>query len=195
MRNIRCRNCGALAEVPDYHGALLVVCKQCEWQETHPPRRPIAKSMDGQANAAFLAHEERLRAAGKRLERAQSLSPRSFVRFCAELFEQADYEALPSDHEAYAFELRRGEEVVYVACEQRSADHTIKLEDLKPLAGALEHDKVDRGVFVTLGTFAEPCERAATRADIELVDGAALRLKVAFADTDRLDQWLDEHSA
>jgi hypothetical protein len=185
MVQVRCRKCGEATELPDHHGGIAVVCKVCSWREFYPAHRPIPRELTHDAGAAFEARQRHHAAMEVAIDRLQALTPRAFEQFCGKLFELLGHEVVPADAafvQSYTLVLRDGAAVTYVACRRTLGDEVVSLEEVENLAGAMRHDGVRRGAFVTTGTFAEACQEVAEAAGIELIDREALRERLDSVD-------------
>lgn len=194
MREIRCRNCGAVREVPDHHGPMHFVCRHCEWQETLPPRRAIAKKLSKLAGAAFTARRQQLQEVAAALTRLDDLPPREFEELCGRLYERLGFvvERAPvGQDQSHAFELHKGDVRTLLAC-RRAGQRPIDVIDVENLSGAMRHAGVDTGVFVTTGTFADACGEIADGAGIELIDGETLHARLAQLDPAQLMEILGQ---
>ncbi|MHC4413648.1 MAG: restriction endonuclease [Planctomycetota bacterium] len=181
MVEVRCRRCGEVVELPEYHGATTVVCRHCNWRESYPARRRIPEKLTHEAGAAFKAHQRHDALVASAVDRLQELSSQAFERFCGRLFELLGHtviEADPVRAQSHVLELREGESVTYVACKRTLGQETIGLEEVENLAGAMRHDGVRHGIFVTTGSFADSCPEVAEKAGIELIDHDALCRRV-----------------
>jgi restriction endonuclease Mrr len=185
MAEVKCRRCGETIDLPEFHGAKVVVCPRCKWGETIPARRQLSGKLTHEAGAAFKARQRQDVAMGTVIDRLQGLSPRAFERFCAKLFEVLGHGVVPADAalvQSYALELHDGDAVTYVACRRTLGDEAVSREEVENLAGAMRHDGVRRGEFVTTGTFTDACREVAEAANIELVDREALRKRLESVD-------------
>ncbi|MHC4127871.1 MAG: restriction endonuclease [Planctomycetota bacterium] len=186
MAQVKCRRCGEVIELPDFHGAKTVVCPGCNWGETYPARRHLSDKLTHDAGAAFKARQRHEVAMGTAVERLQGLSPRAFEKFCAQLFSVLGHGVVPADAalvQSYAFQLHDGAAVTYVACRRTLGDEAVSRDEVENLAGAMRHDGVRLGAFVTTGTFAEACREIAEKAGIELIDREALRRRLESVDS------------
>jgi restriction endonuclease Mrr len=84
--------------------------------------------------------------------------------------------------QSHALELHDGNAVTYVACKRALGRETVGVEDAENLAGAMRHDGVGSGIFVTPGTFSAESRKAAQDAGIELVDGEVLHQRLDLVD-------------
>jgi restriction endonuclease Mrr len=189
MVQVRCRRCGAAKELPDHHGPITIVCPVCRWRETHPARRPLPEKLAHDAGAAFEAHQQHEQLAASAIDRLQALSPLEFEQFCARLFEVQGHTVVPADDartQSHALELRDGNVVTYVACKRSLGHQAVSLEEVENLAGAMRHDGVGSGIFVTPGTFSPKSRKAAQDAGIELIDGEVLHQRLDSVDLSAL---------
>jgi hypothetical protein len=162
-----------------------VVCKVCNWRETYPARRPIPRKLTHDAGAAFEARQRQAAAMDIAIDRLQALTPRAFENFCARLFELLGHEVVPADAafvQSYTLVLHDGAAVTYVACRRTLGDEVVSREEVENLAGAMRHDGIRLGAFVTTGTFADDCREIAEEAGIELIDREALRRRLDSVD-------------
>ena len=190
MVQVRCRRCGEARELPDYHGAITIVCPVCRWSESIPAHRPLPKELSHEAGAAFKARQRIEQLAANALERLQESSPREFEQFCARLFELQGHSVVAADAalaQSHTLELHDGNAVTYVACKRALGHETVSLEEVENLAGAMRHDGVQRGIFVTTGTFDPESRRLAEAAGIDLIDGEALRMWIDSVNLQALD--------
>jgi len=161
------------------------VCPGCSWGETYPARRHLSKKLTHDAGAAFKARQRHDVAMGTAIDRLQELSPRAFEQFCAKLFSVLGHGVVPADAalvQSYALQLHDGAAVTYVACKRALGDEAVTREEVENLAGAMRHDGVRLGAFVTTGTFAEACREVAEKAGIELIDREGLRQRLESVD-------------
>ena len=185
MVQVRCRRCGEAKELPDHHGPITIVCPVCRWRETYPARRPLPEKLAHDAGAAFEVHQQHEQLAASAIDRLQTLSPLAFEQFCARLFEVQGHTVVPADDaraQSHALELRDGNVVTYVACKRSLGHQAVGLEEVENLAGAMRHDGVGSGIFVTPGTFSAESRKAAQDAGIDLVDGEVLHQRLDSVD-------------
>jgi restriction endonuclease Mrr len=185
MVQVTCRRCGQAKELPDHHGAITIVCPICRWRESYPARRPLPEKLAHDAGAAFEAQQQREQLAASAIEQLQALSPLAFEQFCARLFEVQGHAVVPADAgraQSHALELRDGNAVTYVACKRSASQGVVSLEEVENLAGAMRHDGVGSGIFVTTGSFSAESRKAAEAAGIELVDGEVLHQRLDLID-------------
>jgi restriction endonuclease Mrr len=185
MVQVTCRRCGAARELPDQHGPITVVCPVCRWRESLPARRPLPQKLAHAAGAAFKAQQEHEQVAAGALDQIRALSTRGFEQFCARLFEVQGHTVVPADPEraqSHALELHDGHAVTYVACKRALGQEPVSLEEVENLAGAMRHDGLASGVFVTTGSFTAESRKAAEDAGIELVDGEVLHQRLDSVD-------------
>jgi hypothetical protein len=185
MVQVMCRRCGEATELPDHHGAVSVVCKVCNWRESYPARRQIPRKLTHDAGAAFEARHRREAAMEIAIDRLQALTPRAFEQFCAKLFELLGHEVVPADAafvQSHTLVLHDGAAVTYVACKRSLGNEAVTREEVENLAGAMRHDGVRLGAYVTTGTFADACRDVAEAAGIELIDRDALRRRLDSVD-------------
>ncbi|MDY7109080.1 MAG: restriction endonuclease [Planctomycetota bacterium] len=192
MRELRCRNCGAIIKLPDFHGPTLIECPACNWQEIIPARHRLPKKLDNLAGAAYKArlHHEPMPEGA--FEKLRALSPEEFAQFCSELFEQEGYAVTPASQEydtGRDLELMQGTEVTFVECKCYAEHHKVGHLEVEALLGAMRHENVDKGMIVTTSSFAEECLEPARKAGIELVDADRLREKIESAPGDALRRW------
>lgn len=187
MVTVRCRQCGEVTRLPDDHGATTVVCAGCRWRETYPAHRSIPRDLKHEAAAAFKARRHREALAEGVIDDLEKHSPTELDRFCGRLFEAEGYVVTPVDPQraqTHAFELSDGSVVTYAACKRALTTEAVGCEEVENLIGAMQHGGVDRGVFITTGSFDDACRRPAERAGVELIDRDALRQRL-------IDRWLD----
>lgn len=190
MAAVRCRQCGTVTELPDYHGVVTIVCDVCRWRECYPARRRIAQELQHDAAAAFEAHQRHETLVADTFERLHELSPHAFEGFCGRLFELLGHTVTPADPQraqSYALELREGNVVTYVACKRALGHESVSLEELENLVGVMRHDGVHHGIFVTTGSFAEACREPADEASVELIDGEGLRQRMDSVDISAIE--------
>jgi restriction endonuclease Mrr len=191
-REIRCRNCGAMLKVPEYHGPHHVACKECEWEETLPPRRPIGTKLDHLAGSAYEAHQKRGAKAREALKRIRDLSPAEFERFCADLFREMGHEATVVDQAvdpSHLLEFADGNEQTFVQCKNPSEQHKVSELELDDLRGAMRARGAVRGIFLTTGGFADQCAESAKEANIELMDGEEVQRRIENLQPGALASW------
>ena len=189
MVQVNCRRCGETKELPDHHGPITIVCPVCRWRETYPARRPLPEKLAHDAGAAFEAHQQHEQLAASAIDRLQALSPLEFEQFCARLFEVQGHTVVTADDahaQSHALELRDGNTVTYVACKRSLGQEAVSLEEVENLAGAMRHDGVASGIFVTTGSFTPKCRQAAEDAGIELIDGEVLHQRLDSVDLSAL---------
>jgi restriction endonuclease Mrr len=185
MVEVRCRQCGAVTKLPEDHGTTSIVCRQCGWREVVPARRQIPEELSHAAGAAFKAHQRHEVALAGAVDRLRELSPRDFERFCFRLFELLGHTVVAADPalaQSHALELHHGDAVTYVACRRSLGHDAVSREEVENLAGAMRHDGVQRGIFVTTGSFTDECREVAEEAAIELIDHEALGRHVDSVD-------------
>jgi restriction endonuclease Mrr len=189
MVQVKCRRCGEARELPDHHGAITIVCPVCRWRESYPARRPLPQKLAHEAGAAFEAHQQHEQLAASAIDRLQTLSPREFEQFCARLFEVQGHTVVPADParaQSHALELHDGNAVTYVACKRSLGLEAVSVEEVENLAGAMRHDGIASGIFVTTGMFSAKSRKAAEDAGIELVDGEVLHRRLDSVDLSAL---------
>lgn len=194
VREIRCRNCGKLLDVPKYHGTMHIICPQCEWHETLPARKPLPKKLSHKAGSAFAAVHQKEIAAEDALEKIRHLSQRNFEEFCADLFAESVYVVTPVDQAmetTHALELKQGDELTLLACRRGAAEHRVQREDLENLAGAMRHHNAIAGIFLTSGSFTDDSRAYAEEAGIELIEGDDLPERIATLDADVIRKWCE----
>ncbi len=185
MVQVKCRRCGETTDLPDHHGPTTIVCPVCRWRETYPARRPLPEKLAHDAGAAFEARQQHEQLAASAIDRLQALSPLAFEKFCARLFEVQGHTVVPPDEalaQSHALELHDGNAVTYVACKRSLGGEAVSLEEVENLAGAMRHDGVASGIFVTTGSFTAKSRKAAEDAGIELVDGEVLHRRLDSID-------------
>jgi hypothetical protein len=189
---VHCRNCGAVREIPKYHGAMLVTCPDCQWQEMVPPYRHLAESLGHEAGVAFKARQEHQEVVLELLGEAARMSPSRFAQFCAEMFTERGFDVSITEgayDREHALELREGHETIFVTC--APGDHRYTVDDLERLAGAMRHDGVERAICVTTGTFDDACPAFAEERGIELMDGHALLERLADVPLEEIQAWVE----
>ena len=192
MRQVRCRNCGAIIELPDFHGPRLVECSACNWQEIIPARHRLPKKLDNLAGAAYRARYHHEPMPEGAFEKICALSPERFAQFCGELFEQAGYAVTPASQEYDSgrdLELMQGTEKTFVECKCYAEQHKVGRLEVEALVGAMVHENVKKGIIVTTSSFADECAEPAREAGIELINGAHLREMIEAAPGDKLHKW------
>lgn len=185
MADVQCRQCGEVTRLPDYHGAVSVVCPSCRWREVYPARRHIAEKLLHAAGAAFKEHARREEIVARLLDRLRGMPAHEFEQFCARLFELRGYTVVATDQaraQGHALALHHGNSVTYVACRRSLGHEAVGPEELENLAGAMRHDAVSHGIFVTTGSFTDECHAAAAAAGIELIDEEVLRRQIDAAE-------------
>lgn len=195
MREVRCRNCGAIIELPRFHGATLIECPECSWQEIIPARRKLSKDLDQQAGTAF--QQLRLKQGKmKRLaDRVVELSAGEFQRLCEDVLGGMGHEVLGPDvmqEQVHDFELTVEDERVLVSCRRHSPRHTVANEEIENLAGAMRHASAPRGIYITVGKFDKAGFELAREAKINLIDGATLKKMIIALDPEAMRSWWEE---
>ncbi|UCD74958.1 MAG: restriction endonuclease [Phycisphaerales bacterium] len=192
MRKIRCRNCGHLMDLPDYHGPTHIVCPKCDWHEALPARRHLKARLEHKAGIAFGTLHEMVLAAAEAIEKFRQLPAADFEEFCAELFAESVYAVTPVDqaiHTSHALELKKGDEITLVACRRGGAEHRVQREDLENLAGAMRHHGAVGGIFLTTGSFTDDSLAYAEEAGIELIDADELQERIAKLEASVVQKW------
>jgi phage FluMu protein Com len=192
MEKFRCRRCGRVIELQDFHGQKLVVCPQCKWHEVHPARRKIPKEWGHEAGRFFDVLHKHEEEAAKSIGRIAELPQADFEAFCAALFEQLGHDVRRADDAArdmYEFEVSRGNETALVRCQRHSPTHRVEQMEIENLAAAVRHKNADKGMYVTTATFTDDCTALAEQANIELVDTDELQRKIESADVLALSKW------
>jgi restriction endonuclease Mrr len=192
MEKFRCRRCGQVIELQDFHGQKLVVCPQCKWHEVHPAKRKIPKDWGHQAGRFFAVLHKHEEEAAKSIDRIAEMPQGDFESFCAALFEQLGYDVQRVDEAAcdtHELAVSRGHESALVRCQRHSPSHRVDQVELENLAAVVRHENVDKGMYVTTATFTDDCRAFAEEHDIELVDTDELRKKIESADVLTLSKW------
>jgi restriction endonuclease Mrr len=192
MEKFRCRRCGQVIQLDDFHGQKLVVCPQCKWHEVHPARRKIPKQWTHDAGRFFDVMHRHEEEAAKSIDRIAELPQADFESFCVDLFEQLGYDvrsADAADRDTHELEVTRGNEKTLVRCQRHLPSHRVDHVEIENLAGAVRHAGADKGMYVTVATFADDCRPVADEAGIELVDTDLLRTKIESADVVALSKW------
>jgi len=192
VRQVRCRNCGAIIELPDFHGPKLVECPQCRWQEVYPARRRLPRELAKLAGAAYEARDHREPLSEEAFEKICEMSPADFEQLCADLFEHLGYVVAPAGREYDSgrdLELTQGTETTFVECKRYAEHHRVGRLEVEALLGAMQHEGVKKGIIITTSSFAEECRSPAEEAGVELVDGGQLRQMIESLPADSLRKW------
>ena len=194
MRQIRCRNCGHVFELPDYHGPVKLACPVCRWEETRPARRKLPEKWSQEAGAAFALRRQRKGLGKKVLEHLHTLPGEHFLQFCASLFEQSGYSTaatVHADEVGHDLDLKRGDELTLAACRHYAAYHKVQRSEVETLAGSMRHEGASQGIFVTTGEFEESCADLAEQSAIDLINGGLLQTMIESLSMESLKQMLE----